>query len=82
MGGWRNGARVWPSRAPRILAEGELDTERTARMAEQSARILAEGELDAERAARIAEQSARQAAEQEAARLQEVIRRLREGQGK
>ena len=66
----------------RILAEAELDTER-------AARLLAEGELDTERAARIAEraarqaeQSARQAAEQEAARLQEVIRRLREGQGK
>ena len=59
----------------RILAEADLDTER-------AARLLAQGELDAERAARMAEQSARRAAELEAARLQEVIRRLREGQGK
>ena len=74
--GWlaERGARM-AEQGARILAEGELDTER-------AARILAEGELDTERAARIAEQSARQAAEQEAARLQEVIRRLREGQGK
>ena len=49
--------------------------------AERAARILAEAELDTERAARIAEQSARRAAELESERLQEVIRRLREGSG-
>ena len=37
--------------------------------------LLAEGEADAERAARLA-------AEAEAERLREVIRRLRQGQGK
>ena len=43
--------------------------------AERAARILAEGQRDGE-------QAARQAAEAEAERLREVIRRLRQGQGK
>ena len=74
--GWmaERGARM-AEQGARILAEAELDTER-------AARLLAQGELDTERAARVAEQSARRAAELEAERLQEVIRRLRDGQGK
>ena len=58
-------------RARRIIAEGERDEERAARIAEQMARMaeeearrIIEGNLDAERAARIAERAARMAEEE------------------
>ena len=78
---WEDGGLRWYDPVARRyldtydeVADG-WQAERAARMAEQGARILAEAELDTERAAR-------RAAELEAVRLQEVIRRLREGQGK
>ena len=71
---WEDGRLRWYDPAARRYLD-TYDEAVDGWMAEQGARILAEAELDTERAAR-------RAAELEAERLQEVIRRLREGQGK
>ena len=85
---WEDGGLRWYDPAAQRYLD-TYDEEADGRIEERVRRLLAEGEADAERAARIlaegqrdGEQAARLAAEAEAERLREVIRRLRQGQGK
>ena len=85
---WEEGRLRWYDPAAQRYLD-TYDEEADGRVEERVRRLLAEGEAEAERAGRIlaegqrdGEQAARLAAEAEAERLREVIRRLRQGQGK